>query len=613
MKKKIFAPLLNFVAAGFFTAFLASCSKTVEMDIAEIEELQRSVDYGLVSKTVSKPYKNQPFVDGTVGGVWYDSILSEPKTFNQLVAQMDGSSVAIIYKTVDYLVAYDTIEKKWIPQIADFEIETNETEDTLTVHYTIKEDAFWTYYNSDKKIPVTSDDFVFWYNEIEGDEEAGLGGYDSQCITMADGTEKHIDCIKITDKKFDFVFPRIVANPCLATNMPCCPSFLFRPAKEKDGINGIKNLFSVNCDVKTIPSCGSFYITEYIPARRLVFTRNERYWQKDGNGNSFPYYDQLFCQIIGDQNTDYLLFTQGKLESYVPRPEELSDVVNNQNDDYTVFNAEGSMHSMLWAFNQNPVNKEQPYCRWFSKKEFRQAMSCILNRERIIRQTYRGLAQPRYYFFPPANPFYNEKIQLEYKYNLERAEKLLKSVGFRRGEDGLMYDEDGIRVEFDISCSSGITTTNDMALIIADEAAKIGIKVNVRQVDFQKMIESISYTYDWQSCFIAFGSMLFPTQGSNVWKSNGNMHLWNPLQKTPATEWEARIDYLYEEGSYTIDYNAAKKIWDEYQSILLEQCPIIYMVRPRSFFAIRNRWDLSNVYYDNLNGAEAERVFLKSF
>jgi peptide/nickel transport system substrate-binding protein len=111
--------------------------------------------------------------------------------------------------------------------------------------------------------------------------------------------------------------------------------------------------------------------------------------------------------------------------------------------------------------------------------------------------------------------------------------------------------------------------------------------------------------------FIAFGAPLFPTQGSNVWPSSGNLHLWHPLQKSPATDWEARIDYLYNEGSYTIDKEKARIFWDEYQRILLEQCPIIYLVRPRSFFALNGRWDFSNFYYDNTRGSDTEWLFLR--
>jgi len=105
---------------------------------------------------------------------------------------------------------------------------------------------------------------------------------------------------------------------------------------------------------------------------------------------------------------------------------------------------------------------------------------------------------------------------------------------------------------------------------------------------------------------------MFPTQGSNVWPSDGNLHLWYPLQEEPATEWEARVDYLYNEGSHTVDPEDAQVIWDEYQRILLEECPVIYLIRSRGFFAINNRWDLTNFYYDNLNGAMTNWLYLKA-
>lgn len=589
-----------------------SCHKQEDLTLEQINELIKNLDSQLIENTISRPYKNQKYENGLTGGVWNDTILSDPKTFNQLIAERDGASSELINNTVDYLLDYDPVERQWKDRLADYEIETDVERDILTVHFTIRDDAFWSYYGKEELIPVTSDDFGFWYDEIEGDPECHSGGYPSQFMVKADGTTAHIDFVKIDDKHFDFVFPRIIADPLLTTNMNCCPSFVYRPAKEKDGVEGIKNLFSVDCDPKTIPSCGMFYITEYIPARRIVLTKNPYYWEKDENGLSVPYYTKKIFQIVGDQNTDFLLFNQGKTEVYTPRPEDVNELVYNQKNGYSVYNAEGSMGASMWSFNQNPVNKDSGFYYWFTKKEFRQAMSCVLNRDRIISQTYRGLASPKYDFFPEVNPYYNPDISLEYKYNLDRAESLLKKAGFIRKEDGYFYDDRNRKVEFDLTIPSSTTVYNDIAQILVDEASKIGITITIRQTDFQKIVEMITSTYDWQSVFIALGANLFPTQGSNVWPSTGNLHLWYPLQEKPATEWEERADYLYNEGKYTLDEAAAKKIWDEYQKIFLEQCPVIYLMRSRSFLAISNKWDLSNVYYDNLNGAVLEHVFLRN-
>ncbi len=595
---------------GALCLVFAACSKLPEMTLEEIEQYSQNLNNQLIQNTRTKPWKGENFKAGNIGGIWYDTILSDPKTFNQLIAQRDGTSASIIGMTLEALSDYDMTAREWKPRAAFYRIETDEEKNTLTVHFTIRDDYYWTWYGSDKKVPVTSDDFVFWYNEIDGDPTMGSSGYGSQWVVLEDGSEAHIDCIKIDDKNFDFVYPRIVADPLLSTNMELCPSFIFKPAKEKGGADGIKALFSVDKDPKEIPSCGQWYITEYIPAQRLVFTRNPNYWDKDEKENSIPYPEQKIYQIVGDSNTDYLLFKQGQTEVYSPTPEQVEDLVANQKEDYTVFNAEGSMGSSMWSFNQNPQNKDKPYYNWFTKKEFRQAMSCLFNRDRVALQTYRGLAEAKYSFFPEPNPYYNPNITLQYKYNPQRAEELLQSIGFVK-KDGFYYDDKGNKVEFDLLISSGGTTANDMAQIVADECGKVGITINVRQIDFQKLVEMLTATYDWQSVFIGLGSNLFPSQGSNVWPSYGNLHLWYPLQEEPETEWEARVDYLYNEGCYTIDHDKAKAIWDEYQSIILEQCPVIYLMRSKTFFAIRNKWDLTNVYYDNKNGALLEHVYLK--
>lgn len=605
-----------FITGCILGAALSGCTRNTEYTEEEIQQLISGNTDILIEETVSKPWQGEQFIPNTQGGTWYDVISADPKSFNLLIAEQDSATAGVIAGLHEYLVDYNYATKEWIPKCAFYDIITDEETQTVSVYYTLRDNLYWSFYGSDTKIPVTSDDVVFWYNEIEGDPAFHSSAYNSQFVILDDGTAAHIDIEKIDNKTFAFHFPRMDSNPLLSTNRTFGPSFIYKKAKEEGGIQAVLDIFNVATDVHSIPSMGRWFIKEYTPGLRIVFSRNPNYWEHDSDGTALPYPDEMICSIIPDPNTQYLLFRQGSLESAGFRPEELDDAVRNSSSEkhsYTVYRADGSLLVPFWSFNQNPVNKDKPYYRWFTIKEFRQAMSCLLDRDRIISQTYRGLASPKYDFFATANPYYNPDIQLQYRYNISQALSLLKQAGFEQDADGILRDAKGIPVEFDLAIQADAGTLSDMATIVADSCAKVGIKINIRQVDFQKLVQQLTATYDWQSVFIGLGANYWPTQGSNVWPSGGNLHLWNPLQKTPATEWEARIDYLYNEGSATVDKQMAQKIWDEYQTILLEQCPVIYLVSSQSFIGVRNRWDKSNIYYDNVGGLQTQYTGLQQY
>lgn len=605
-----------FITSCILGAALSGCTRDTEYTEEEIQQLISGNTDILIEETVAKPWQGEQFIPNTQGGTWYDVISADPKSFNLLIAEQDSATAGVIAGLHEYLVDYNYATKEWIPKCAFYDIITDEETQTVSVYYTLRDNLYWSFYGSDTKIPVTSDDVVFWYNEIEGDPAFHSSAYNSQFVILDDGTAAHIDIEKIDNKTFAFHFPRMDSNPLLSTNRTFGPSFIYKKAKEEGGIQAVLDIFNVATDVHSIPSMGRWFIKEYTPGLRIVFSRNPNYWEHDSDGTALPYPDEMICSIIPDPNTQYLLFRQGSLESAGFRPEELDDAVRNSSSEkhsYTVYRADGSLLVPFWSFNQNPVNKDKPYYRWFTIKEFRQAMSCLLDRDRIISQTYRGLASPKYDFFATANPYYNPDIQLQYRYNISQALSLLKQAGFEQDADGILRDAKGIPVEFDLAIQADAGTLSDMATIVADSCAKVGIKINIRQVDFQKLVQQLTATYDWQSVFIGLGANYWPTQGSNVWPSGGNLHLWNPLQKTPATEWEARIDYLYNEGSATVDKPMAQKIWDEYQTILLEQCPVIYLVSSQSFIGVRNRWDKSNIYYDNVGGLQTQYTGLQQY
>lgn len=281
-----------------FVALFSACSREEELTLDEINRIIAAGKGEILEKTVSKPWRGEPFVDGKVGGTWYSSMTEDPKSFNLQVAERDATTAGVVSRFHDYLVDYDYVRHEYRPHCASFEIVTDEKHDRLSVIYTLRDDLWWSFYGSDRKVKVTSDDVVFWYKEIEGDPGFQSSSYNGHFVTMPDGSQKEITIEKLDDRRFAFRFPRIVANPLLATNREFGPRFIYEPAKKAGGVDGVLALFSVASDPKQIPSMGTDFLVEYTPAQRLVFKRNPDYWKKDGTGAAVPYPEESIVQIV---------------------------------------------------------------------------------------------------------------------------------------------------------------------------------------------------------------------------------------------------------------------------------------------------------------------------
>ena len=601
---------LALAAAAFL---LASCGQGVkqisENDLIIQKQQQKNA---LLKKTVYLPGSTDPYPKGRSGGTWHNTLTNDLKTFNPVLGVYDAESAQILDNLSSYLLDYDPYKKQWKPlAAASYAVTVNDAAGTMDVMFTLRNDLYWTTpADPARKVKVTSDDVVFWYNEIEGDPAMQHSGYAGQFVQMPDGTKKHIDMEKIDDLRFVMHYPRIVAMPELSSNRNFGPRYIFEPEKKAHGAQGVLNLWTINTDPRSIPSMGPYYVESNRPGVQVTLVRNPNYFKTDDYGQKIPYIERYETKIVPNKDTEKLKFQAGELDGYTLRPEDLEDMVNKDPKEYTVYNNGLALGSAFISWNQNPRNLAPKYVKWFSNTTFRQAMSCFFNRERVVDEVYRGLADPDLDFFAKANPYYDPAIKQQFTYDPQRGKQLLASIGIKPNAAGLMQDADGNVIEYSLTVPIETNLDIDIGTIYADELKKVGIKLTVKPVQFQKIVDGLMKGYDWQAIMIGVGANYFPIQGDNVWLSSGNLHLWNPLQQKPATAWEARVDDLYWQGYSERDPVKAKKIWDQYQRILLDQVPVMYIVYADSFSAYRDTW--ANIRSDSLGAPDFNYVYLKA-
>jgi len=227
--------------------------------------------------------------------------------------------------------------------------------------------------------------------------------------------------------------------------------------------------------------------------------------------------------------------------------------------------------------------------KWFRNKKFRQAISCAIDRDRIAREVYGGRAQASYGFISTENPKWNNPNIPRYSFDQARARALLAEIGIKaRAGDGLMADADGLPIEFAFYSNTGNPLRERAAVMVQEDLKKLGLNGAYVPIDFRSLVMKINLSFDYEAALMGLGGGGGePASQINVLRSSEELHQWFPFQKTPSTEWEARIDALMDAQMRTLDFAERKKGFDEVQVILAEELPMIYTVSPFAFSAIR--------------------------
>jgi peptide/nickel transport system substrate-binding protein len=183
----------------------------------------------------------------------------------------------------------------------------------------------------------------------------------------------------------------------------------------------------------------------------------------------------------------------------------------------------------------------------------------------------------------------------QFPYNPEKARQLLAEIGIMdRNKDGWLEDAEGNVIEFEMNTNAGNSRREKGSIIVQEDLKRLGIRVNFRPLDFNTIVHRMDTDFDFECIFLGLVSYsVDPAETLNILRSEGFMHQWFPRQKTPSTDWEARMDELMNAQLKTLDFNERKKYFDEVQAILAEQQPMIPTAAMKAYSAARN--DLANL------------------
>ena len=540
---------------------------------------------------------------GEYGGIFVLAGSRPPMTFNDLVnTEADTSTITSLM--FSGLVTYDPISMRHVPALAEsWEV----SDDAKTYVFKLRRGARF----SDGE-EITADDVVFTFDCIfapqlgsDGkpalDPQSGrpLLRYPSRYAGQYTIGGEPVKYRKLDKYRVEFK-TKLVYAPFINDIgfVSIFPKHKLQAAFESGDILRSWSTQTAIDSPGEIVSSGPFMLHSYKPGERLVMVPNPHYWKADKNGRRLPYIDYLIFKFVADPNTATILFATGQCDAAAidagdyPWVRRLAGTY-----DFKIYERGPSSSIAFMWFNQNPGKDKsgRPYVKpyklkWFSNPEFRRAIMGAIDREGIVNGVWFGRAEKLDTIISPANKkWYNPETR-KYSYDPRAALEALEKMGFRRDGSGRLFDADGNRVEFDFLVADGSKNSTTTATTVVENMKSIGIGVNLVFLDFATIVAKIDDTFDYEAAMMGFTGGGDPSGGKAIYRSDGFLHVWNPRQKSPATEWEARVDEIMDRQEGTLDEAERRRLVGEMQDIFSEELPLIFLTTPLSYSGIKTKW-----------------------
>jgi peptide/nickel transport system substrate-binding protein len=346
---------------------------------------------------------------------------------------------------------------------------------------------------------------------------------------------------------------------------------------------------------------GPFRLKEYRRGERIVLERNPYYWKKDGAGRTLPYLDTITFLIVPDRNSEAMRFQAGEIDLLNSfNPENYVSFQRMQGRGYfTIKNlGPGLAMDFLW-FNMNPLQKrpirsEKDAANFslFSRREFRQAVSCALDRKGIAGAVFLGLAAPQFGPISSGNSKWYKQGLKAAAFDPPRARALLAEIGLADSDgDGILeYGPTRSPLAISMLTARGNTAREKTAQIIKDNLARIGIRIDIQLLLPNELAAHLLNTFDYEAILFAFTPTdVIPDLQTDFWYSSGKNHAWSPAQEKPQTSWEAETDQLIARLVRSLDPADRRKSFFEVQEIWNRELPAIPTVAPDILVGWSNR------------------------
>jgi peptide/nickel transport system substrate-binding protein len=497
-------------------------------------------------------------------GVDYDSVMvrkanADLKSINPLL----GST--IVDQNYEDLTGISLFRFDWdFDVLADTRVVVSwqTSKDHLMDKVVLRDDLTW----SDGK-PVTAHDFAFTYKAIMTD------------AVIVPAVRQGLDQLRYVHAYDDHTLVFFHKEP-LATNNPnmkfsALPKHIYADTIPKDPTLARSKEHSYLEDHPVVG--GAYELTKRVRGQEFVLRRREAYYMHEGKQvRPKPYFKEVRCRIIEDDNTALLALKSGALDE----TEITAEQAASQTNDDEFYHRNTKVSGLEWTTYFICWNTATPY---FSDKRIRQAMSHAIDYEELLNTVFYGLYPASRGTFHPTSWMFPKDGPQPYRQDLDKAEALLDAAGWVDSDgDGIRDKEiNGRRVplRFTMLTSQSVAGVAT-GILVKESLDQVGVICLPKPTEFTVLVQ-MSRDRKFQAFMGAWITGEEPDMQTNLWET-GQMRNY-------ANYANPKVDALFAEGRREFDREKRAQIYGQIHNILWEDQPYTWLVYRDSIYGFNKR------------------------
>lgn len=487
-----------------------------------------------------------------------NSILTNDAYVSQIWSQATDSLAERDYR--------DTGDGEYAPMLAE---SWKFSPDRKKIHVKLRKGILWHDFTDPvtgkawKNREVTAHDFKFYVDVIKNPEVdcAALRGY-----------YEDIEGIRvINDHEFEVVWrkPYFMMEDITLSLQPL-PRHLYHAY---DGPFSGKKFNDDHARNRLVVGCGPYQLARWEKGKRILMQRFENYYGR--KLGIMPPLKTIAFDIIQHPNT--------RLQSLLSKELGMDSLTPDQWINRTStpeFGKQGFLRKYAfpgYSYSYIGLNLKNPV---FKDKRVRQALSHLINRDKIQKDIFFNLAKPVSGPFPKESSAYDQSV-LPYSFDVEKARKLLAEAGWKDIDNDGILEKDGRKLTFTAIYPNTAVTYQKMLPVIREDMKKAGVRMDLLGIEWSVLVQRLEKK-QFEACVLGWTGTLKPDphqlwHSSHAEKQGSSNHIGFVNRKA---------DELIEKIRNCFDSKERNKLYHEFHRLIHDEAPYLFLFSPDSLTVI---------------------------